>query len=117
MKIQVAGCLILAVLAMGCQNPTSGSSSSSSSSSGGSSGGSTSGLTGPSYSVTYNINGATGTTPVDSNKYQAYQSFTVPGQGNLSRPGYIFLGWYLGNANPTDLFPGSVTPPEVAPVS
>ena len=48
----------------------------------------------PTYTVTYNGNGATGgTAPVDSNTYATGANVTVLGAGNLVRTGYTFLGW------------------------
>jgi len=45
------------------------------------------------YSVTYNSNGGSGTTPVDKNKYASGDTATVLGQGSLSWSGHTFLGW------------------------
>ncbi len=47
------------------------------------------------YSVTYDANGGTGTPPSEQSIESAEDTyeFTVAGQGNLTRPGYRFLGW------------------------
>lgn len=49
----------------------------------------------PTYTVTYNANGATsGTVPTDSNKYIESQEVTVRSNtGTLARTGYVFTGW------------------------
>ncbi len=49
----------------------------------------------PTYSVTYNANGATGgTTPIDDNAYVAGATVTVlENTGNLEQSGFCFAGW------------------------
>ncbi len=49
----------------------------------------------PTYTVTYNANGATGgAVPVDSNNYQNGQTVTVLGNtGNIMKTNYTFAGW------------------------
>lgn len=47
----------------------------------------------PTYSVTYNANGATGTVPVDSNSYLTGANVTVLDKGNLAKEGYTFNSW------------------------
>ncbi len=49
----------------------------------------------PTYTVTYNGNGATGgSVPVDPNNYEQGQTVTVLGNtGNLTKTGYEFGGW------------------------
>jgi uncharacterized repeat protein (TIGR02543 family) len=44
------------------------------------------------YTVTYNTNGATGTTPTQADTAAA-GTFTVAGQGDLVKAGYTFAGW------------------------
>jgi uncharacterized repeat protein (TIGR02543 family) len=46
----------------------------------------------PRYTITFNINNGSGTTPEPQTVY-AGESVTLPGQGDLSRTGYIFGGW------------------------
>jgi uncharacterized repeat protein (TIGR02543 family) len=47
------------------------------------------------YSVNYNANDAAGgSAPVDTTRYEAGQTVTVPGNtGNLTKTGYAFAGW------------------------
>ncbi|MFH2034527.1 MAG: InlB B-repeat-containing protein, partial [Candidatus Margulisiibacteriota bacterium] len=49
----------------------------------------------PTYTVTYNANGATsGIPPIDTNNYESGQTVTVQGNtGNLEKAGYRFVGW------------------------
>ncbi|MFD0679486.1 MULTISPECIES: S-layer homology domain-containing protein [unclassified Paenibacillus] len=49
----------------------------------------------PSYSVTYNGNGAaSGLAPVDDSSYEQGVTVSVYGNtGNLKKPGYLFAGW------------------------
>jgi uncharacterized repeat protein (TIGR02543 family) len=49
----------------------------------------------PTYTVTYNSNGATGgSLPIDSTNYKTGMSVIVKGNtGNLTRTGYAFVGW------------------------
>jgi Listeria/Bacterioides repeat len=49
----------------------------------------------PTYTVTYNANGATGgSVPVDSTAYSSGATVKVPGNtGSLTRSGYSFAGW------------------------
>ena len=47
----------------------------------------------PTYTVTYNANGATGAVPMDPNQYQQGQMVTVLGPGSLSSGGETFAGW------------------------
>ena len=48
----------------------------------------------PTYTVTYNGNGATGgSAPVDPSLYNTGASVTVLGQGSLTRTSYLFTGW------------------------
>ena len=51
----------------------------------------------PTYTVTYNANGGTGSVPVDGNNYQTGATVTVLGAGSLTNAGYIFTGWRDGN--------------------
>ena len=44
------------------------------------------------YTITYNLNGGTGTTPTESSKTNG-QTFTTPSNGGFSRSGYSFSGW------------------------
>ncbi|MCL2128371.1 MAG: InlB B-repeat-containing protein, partial [Treponema sp.] len=46
----------------------------------------------PQYTVSFNINGAAGTTPAALTQYEG-ASVTLPGGGGFSRPGYSFSGW------------------------
>jgi len=51
---------------------------------------------GPTYTITYNANGATsGTVPTDSNSYHKGDTVTVLDEGTLARSGYTFEGWCL----------------------
>lgn len=52
----------------------------------------------PPLAVTYSLNGGTGVAPVDPVKYHAGDTATILGPGELSRPGYVFVGW---NSNST----------------
>jgi uncharacterized repeat protein (TIGR02543 family) len=45
------------------------------------------------YSITYNGNGGAGSVPVDSNRYYAGQTVTMPGNSGLTYTGYSFVGW------------------------
>ncbi|WP_280738436.1 MULTISPECIES: MucBP domain-containing protein [unclassified Enterococcus] len=45
--------------------------------------------------VTYDANGGTGTTPVDSNAYNVGDSTTLLAEGDLVKDGYRFVGWTL----------------------
>jgi len=58
----------------------------------------------PSFSVTYNANGASGgTVPNDSGSYAENASVSVlPNSGNLVRSGFVFMGWSLGVSAPAD---------------
>ena len=47
----------------------------------------------PSYTVTYDANGGSGTAPSDANTYEADDPVTVLGKNTLSKSGYIFTGW------------------------
>ena len=47
----------------------------------------------PTYTVTYNANGGSGSVPVDSNTYNAGDIVTVQGNSGLTRSGYRFIGW------------------------
>lgn len=63
------------------------------------------------YSITYDANGGTGTSPATQtiNTYdQAYQ-FTAASQGNLTRSGYQFLGWSESNAATTATYTAGST--------
>ncbi|MCH5161886.1 MAG: InlB B-repeat-containing protein [Clostridiales bacterium] len=52
----------------------------------------------PKYAVTYDIGaGATGTAPVDNNKYEAGQTVTLAPSTGFSKTGYAFDGWHDGN--------------------
>lgn len=44
------------------------------------------------YTVTYNLNGGSGTAPTDSNKYESGSSVTVTST-TPTRSGYVFAGW------------------------
>ncbi|MDR2671594.1 MAG: family 43 glycosylhydrolase, partial [Oscillospiraceae bacterium] len=45
------------------------------------------------YTVTYNLNGGTGTLPVDGKLYSSGDTaYYLPASG-LTRPGYMFMGW------------------------
>lgn len=52
-------------------------------------------VTPPSYTVTYNDNGATsGSVPVDSNSYTRHSNVTLAtNSGSLAKTGYVFNGW------------------------
>ncbi len=53
----------------------------------------------PTYTVTYNANGGTGSVPTDSAAYASGASVTVLGNtGGLTRTNYTFVGW-ANNAN------------------
>ncbi|GLC87628.1 InlB B-repeat-containing protein [Lysinibacillus piscis] len=45
------------------------------------------------YTVTYDINGAIGTPPVDSNRYEVGDAVEVLGNMGVIRNGYTFKGW------------------------
>lgn len=48
----------------------------------------------PTYTVSYDANGATGSVPVDSNRYKEGDPFTVLGNiGGLAKTGHTFAGW------------------------
>jgi uncharacterized repeat protein (TIGR02543 family) len=47
------------------------------------------------YTVSYDANGATGTPPA-AQTVNAGGSVTIAGQGDLSREGYVFIGWSTG---------------------
>ena len=47
----------------------------------------------PTYSVTYNTSGSTGTTPVDANAYAEGDEVTLASASGLSNPGHFFNGW------------------------
>ena len=51
----------------------------------------------PTYTVTYNANGGTGSVPVDGNNYLTGATVTVLGAGSLTNAGYIFTAWRDGN--------------------
>ena len=54
-------------------------------------------------SLTYDLNGGSGTTPTDSTKYRPSQSATVASGTGLSRTGYTFGGWNTAaNGSGTD---------------
>ena len=55
------------------------------------------------YHVTYNIAGASGTTPVDANHYYGGEIVTLASQGDLVNPGHIFAGWKVVDANNTEI--------------
>ena len=64
----------------------------------------------PTYTVTYNTNGATsGTAPTDTNKYLSGAVATISGNtGSLSQTGYAFAGWNTqANGSGTTYSPGS----------
>jgi uncharacterized repeat protein (TIGR02543 family) len=46
----------------------------------------------PQYTITFNINNGSGTTPASQTRY-AGESITLPGQGDLVKTGYTFGGW------------------------
>ena len=51
---------------------------------------------GPTYTITYNANGATsGTVPTDSGSYHKGDNATVLDEGTLGKSGYSFEGWCL----------------------
>ena len=52
----------------------------------------------PQYTVTYDANGATGGSVPATTTYPSGVQVPILGQGSLTKPGYIFLGW---NASPT----------------
>lgn len=47
----------------------------------------------PTYSVTYNTTGSTGTTPVDANAYAVGDEVTLASASGLSNPGHFFDAW------------------------
>ena len=55
------------------------------------------------YHVTYNIAGASGTTPVDANHYYGGEIVTLASQGDLVNPGHIFAGWKVVDATDTEI--------------
>jgi uncharacterized repeat protein (TIGR02543 family) len=64
----------------------------------------------PTYTVTYNANGATGgTIPVDATNYEAGQTVTAAGNtGSLTKTSYTFEGWNTtSDGSGTDRAPGS----------
>ncbi len=62
----------------------------------------------PTYSVTYNANGATGTVPVDSNNYLTGANVTVLDKGNLEKEGSTFSNWNTqANGTGPTRFPAS----------
>lgn len=62
----------------------------------------------PTYSVTYNANGATGTVPADSNSYLAGANVTVLDKGTLAKEGYTFSNWNTqANGTGASRFPAS----------
>lgn len=65
-------------------------------------------LSEPSYTVTYESNGATsGTSPVDSTTYPSYATVIVLNSGTLSRTGYTFAGWSTSSSGSVVYVPGS----------
>ena len=62
----------------------------------------------PTYTVTYNANGATGgSVPVDSGKYLTGATVTVLSKfGNLVNTGFSFAGWNTANGSGTSYAPG-----------
>jgi len=62
----------------------------------------------PTYSVTYNANGATGNVPVDSNSYLTGANVTVLDKGNLEKEGSTFSNWNTqANGSGPTRFPAS----------
>jgi uncharacterized repeat protein (TIGR02543 family) len=47
----------------------------------------------PTYAVTYDKNGGTGTPPVDTTNYLSGATVTVAGNTDLAKAGYSFVGW------------------------
>jgi len=47
----------------------------------------------PTFTVTYDANGGTGTAPTDSNAYTASSTVNVSSIGTLTKTGYAFNGW------------------------
>jgi uncharacterized repeat protein (TIGR02543 family) len=47
----------------------------------------------PTYTVTYDANGGTGTPPTDTTHYLTGAAVTIPGNTDLSNAGYTFTGW------------------------
>gem|GEM_PF-2414983 len=45
------------------------------------------------FTITYYANGGTGDVPIDGTNYRCRNSFTVLGQGSLTKSGYTFAGW------------------------
>jgi xyloglucan-specific exo-beta-1,4-glucanase len=61
----------------------------------------------PTYTVTYNANGGTGSV-TDSNHYPAAATVTVLGGGALALPGFTFVAWNTkADATGTDYLPGA----------
>ncbi|MEU7022352.1 InlB B-repeat-containing protein [Streptomyces sp. NPDC046203] len=57
--------------------------------------------------VTYDGNGETsGTPPVDPNVYHFGDTVTVLGPGDLTRAGYVFIGWSVGSGGSAQYHPG-----------
>jgi len=52
----------------------------------------------PTYKVSYNVNGGSGTVPTDGGNYATGATVTVQGAGGISRTGYTFAGWALNAA-------------------
>jgi hypothetical protein len=66
----------------------------------------------PTFTVTYQLNGSvaapvTGTAPVDEKRYAAGDTAILLDGTGLSRPGYHFRGWRVGNANGPYRVPGA----------
>ena len=59
----------------------------------------------PVYTVKYDRNGGSGTTPTDTTQYEEGSDVTVKAPGNISRTGYVFTGWNTVQ-NPTAENPG-----------
>lgn len=57
----------------------------------------------------YSTGAATGSAPTDSNSYEVGATVTVPDQGGLERPGFIFAGWNTMWDGTGTLYPAGTT--------
>lgn len=57
----------------------------------------------------FSTGAATGSAPTDSNLYEVGATVTVPDQGELERPGFIFMGWNTNYDGTGTLYPAGTT--------
>ncbi len=57
----------------------------------------------------YSTGAATGSAPTDSNSYEVGATVTVPDQGGLEKPGFIFAGWNTMWDGTGTLYPAGTT--------